>query len=502
MSDTIFPGSRPGPRTRALAAAESAHAEAPGPDVSPGSPPRPTPAPSHYVASSPATGDAGKFKPDEPEDPSPSPNQPAEPANHECSELAFSLLVSADALARAATLVSAPPSSLDPAAKAQIAELQTMLRAFQQARVAGTSQASAKETQAIALAGRLREKLDAESAAHKTTRDQLEELGFFADAESARADAEAERADRLETLNAENRTIMQRLATSTPTTVQTPHLGESGGGGIKIPDPPAFSRGRPQYRIFRAKLQEKLRGDAAKFRDHDHRVAYAMGFLEDEAYAIAQALREAGTLRTTDDLLALLDGTYEDPDRKGTAERELRNLRQGSSDFTAHYARFQALMAILGWVGDAKLSALRQSLSYDLREALSRSLAPAGETFDEYVHRVKGLDGQIRQFAAETRTHGRPGQQRPGNPQTAPAAPSAAGGTGSGPRGPLPPEERARRLAEQLCLYCGDGDHQARDCPKARSRPPNQRPSRPRVAMAATATEVPDESHLSGKDLA
>ena len=30
---------------------------------------------------------------------------------------------------------------------------------------------------------------------------------------------------------------------------------------VKIPDPPIFSKGRPEYRVFKAKLQEKIRGD-------------------------------------------------------------------------------------------------------------------------------------------------------------------------------------------------------------------------------------------------
>jgi len=232
-----------------------------------------------------------------------------------------------------------------------------------------------------------------------------------------------------------------------------------------------------------------------------------MGYLEEEAYTIAQSLREGGIITDTDGLLAHLDGTYEDPDRKGTAERELRALRQGTADFTAHYARFQALMAVLGWVGDTKLSALRQTLCYDLREALSRALTPPDETFEEYVRRVKGLDGQLRQFAAENRGSGRPGYRAPSRqPESAPG-PSPAGSSSahSGSRGPLSQEERARRFAEQLCLYCGEPGHRARECEArlatTRAGPQRPGPGRVRAAAAhtATVTEVADESDLSGK---
>ena len=39
----------------------------------------------------------------------------------------------------------------------------------------------------------------------------------------------------------------------------------------------------------------------------------------------------------------------------------------------------------------------------------------------------------------------------------------------SHPRGPLSPEERTRREANHLCMYCSDGDHQIQDCPHLRS---------------------------------
>jgi len=39
----------------------------------------------------------------------------------------------------------------------------------------------------------------------------------------------------------------------------------------------------------------------------------------------------------------------------------------------------------------------------------------------------------------------------------------------SHPHGPLSQEERARREANHLCMYCGDGDHQIQDCPRLRS---------------------------------
>ena len=127
---------------------------------------------------------------------------------------------------------------------------------------------------------------------------------------------------------------------------------------VDIPDPPTFSKGRAEYRVFRAKLEEKLLGDAHRFRDAVHQLSYAMGFLAEEAYEISRPLRASGDIGSVEALLKHLDAKYEDPDRKGTAERELRTLRQGNSDFTSHYTKFQSILAVPGWEGDTKPLAL------------------------------------------------------------------------------------------------------------------------------------------------
>ena len=132
---------------------------------------------------------------------------------------------------------------------------------------------------------------------------------------------------------------------------------------VKIPDPSTFSKGRSEYRVFHAKLEEKLLGAAHRFRDAAHQLSYAMGFLVEEAYEISCPLYASGDICSVEALLKHLDTTHEDPDRKSTAERELRALRQGNSDFTSHYAKFQSILAILRWEDDTKRLALTQSLS-------------------------------------------------------------------------------------------------------------------------------------------
>ena len=140
-----------------------------------------------------------------------------------------------------------------------------------------------------------------------------------------------------------------------------------------------------------------------------------MGFLAEEAYEISRPLRASGDIGSVKALLKHLDATYEDPDRKATAVRELRILRRGNSDFTSYYAKFQSILAVLGWEGDTKRSALTQSLSQEIKQVLSKTLPSPGETFDQFFAKVKLQDDQMRRYAAEFK-----GNKTPQAPSTKP----------------------------------------------------------------------------------
>ena len=192
--------------------------------------------------------------------------------------------------------------------------------------------------------------------------------GLREELEGARAVASTQNMD----LQVLRRSLIDLQATTAPT-----EGGAPAGGGeryAKIPDPPEFSAGREEYRDFKNKLEEKFRGDARKFRDEDHKLSYAMGFLKGETYRMVQPLRRSGAITTIEQLIGFLDSAHEDPDRKGTAKRELRELRQGKQEFASHFARFAALAAETDWNDEAKRSTLYQSLSDGLKDHLTTQL--------------------------------------------------------------------------------------------------------------------------------
>jgi hypothetical protein len=249
---------------------------------------------------------------------------------------------------------------------------------------------------------------------------------------------------------------------------------------VKIPNPPAFSKGREEYRAFKDKLAHKLTGDAHLFRDDQHKLTYAVGYVAGEAYETIRSLLPG--IQTVAQLVSYLDSTYEDSDPKGTAERELKALRQNSTtDFSAHFAKFQGIMAVLGWDGAARQAALYNSLSLDLKETLSRTLTPPDETFEQFVATVKSLDDKARRFASEKGNSKAPAKSQPRHSSGYSSNP--ADSTGTTPhKGPAPMDLSAQKRLEAkqaqyaewsskgVCTKCGDPKHWRKECPLNQSR--------------------------------
>lgn len=63
---------------------------------------------------------------------------------------------------------------------------------------------------------------------------------------------------------------------------------------IKIPNPPTCTKSRAEYRVFKTKLQEKIRGKADRFLSDDLQLVFAMGILGEEAYEMVSPLRQSG----------------------------------------------------------------------------------------------------------------------------------------------------------------------------------------------------------------
>ena len=260
----------------------------------------------------------------------------------------------------------------------------------------------------------------------------------------------------------------------------------------KIREPDIFSGKREEYETFKTKMITKLNGDSHLFTNDQHKLQYLVSFLKDEAYKMVKMYVKVDKIDLEDmnEMWEVLDGAYDDPDRKGTAERELRKLKQTNREFSAYLADFQRLMAELQWDTPAKRVALLHGISEELKDLLLSYDEP--ENYNALTRLLQRLDSKLRTRAAEKKN------RFPTPPRT--AATSSPKGTvvpvserrTDNPNygGPAPmdlsaqhrtAEQQARydqRRSEGACTSCGSKEHWRRNCPRSR-RP---------VQVAATAT--------------
>ena len=197
--------------------------------------------------------------------------------------------------------------------------------------------------------------------------------------------------------------------------------------------------------------------------------------------------------------LASLESTFGDIDAKATAERQLRSLRQTTSA-SSYSTSFQQIVSFLEWddaalgyafynglkdsVKDelakddrpASLSALMEkAIKIDNRQfernrekqaSLARSNPPTTTTHQRFIptHLVqRSLRSVSTPFASQPRS------LPVDNTSIVKKEPSTASPIATTSRslrssGKLPDTERAFRLQNNLCLYCGQSGHSVKNC--------------------------------------
>jgi len=113
---------------------------------------------------------------------------------------------------------------------------------------------------------------------------------------------------------------------------------------------------------------------------------YMANLLRGNAYKLVLPYikRDRVDLASTGELWGILDGAYDDPDRKGTAKRELETPKPANREFSVYFANFQRLMAELRWDVDARKATLYRGLSDEMKDLLLTYSPP--EEWTQYTH--------------------------------------------------------------------------------------------------------------------
>ena len=179
----------------------------------------------------------------------------------------------------------------------------------------------------------------------------------------------------------------------------------------------------------------------------------------------------------------VLDRAFDDPDRKGTAERNLRALRQGKKEFAHYFAEFMRLKSDVEWNDAACIDALRTGCAQEIRDVLRVQLNPLPQTLQQVADLLNRIDLQNRQWAAESgKTPApapAPNQRKPlalvvpvsqrttANPAwTGPAPMDLSASNRAAARSAARAAKRAEALAKGLCFTCASPDHTRANCPR------------------------------------
>lgn len=271
----------------------------------------------------------------------------------------------------------------------------------------------------------------------------------------------------------------------------------------KVALPEKFDGTRTKLRGFLNQLRLLFLANPSRYSGEPQRVALAGSLLQGKALAwFSPRFENNPTLAnvTFTQFSNDLTAAFADIDEAAQAAIKIRRLVQGTQSASVYAADFQLLASSLEWGDAALLSQFQLNLSPEVKKMLI--FYPRPTQLHDLINLAIQCDNRLAEARAEAKEVHRSSAvpptsdamqvdairtrpQRP--PRTTPATPviiptaaplaapvataaiatpvAATTATTGTRRGPLTPDERAHRIAQGLCLYCGLAGHLIAACP-------------------------------------
>jgi len=298
-----------------------------------------------------------------------------------------------------------------------------------------------------------------------------------------------------------------------------PPAHSSASRSIKVNPPEEFDgRSSRKLKSFLVSCNNAFRGDPDVFANDDKRVTFALSYLrgsaqrhfdhqiedEEEPHFVAPPWLHSWTYFVEE-----LREMFADPNSEATAEADLDNLRmRANQKFSDFLVEFNVLASQVNWGDRALRHRLKQALPDRIKDNLVLVQEPSGLL--EWKHLVLSIDRRYWERQEDIRREGRLKSNPTRNSgSTTTTSASAQGKTTSTskansgnttatprhltPNGSLNSEERERRIANSLCLYCGGDGHKAVECSKAKA-------AKARQGRAAETVSAAPPTPSSSKD--
>ena len=256
----------------------------------------------------------------------------------------------------------------------------------------------------------------------------------------------------------------------------------------KISLPARFDGTRSQFRGFLNQVRLVIQMHTTRYRTQASRVGLVGTLLCGSALSwFAPLLEQKSPL--LDDFEAFIEefkACFGDTDSVKTTINKIRRLRQGDRPASAYAADFRLLASDIPWDEQALMEQFRYGLRNDVKdllltfpedpksltEAISRAVRCDNRLFERRSERQQ-LMVRSRVEPTYASVAARPLSRQSSN-ITPMDVPTPMEIEATRRRGPLSDEEKQRRRANRLCLYCGGPGHIAINCPNRPKRQVNQ----------------------------
>jgi hypothetical protein len=233
----------------------------------------------------------------------------------------------------------------------------------------------------------------------------------------------------------------------------------------KLPLPEKYDGKRHSFRQFINSVTMQFSVSPERFSSDQIKVSFVASLLRGPAldWISPYLEKKDAMLSSWEEFEKRFKAMFDDPHRAKTAVTKLTQLRQGRRPVVAYAAEFRRIVMDADFDNNAEVFWFRAGLSDAILDELTHTTAETD--LDKFIAQCILIDTRLREREVERR-------RRPMVPSSsrAPVAPSpdamVLDSTSSNERhGPISPEERKRRIENDLCLYCGRAGHRKTTCP-------------------------------------
>ena len=254
----------------------------------------------------------------------------------------------------------------------------------------------------------------------------------------------------------------------------------------KLGNPVVFDGDRKKFKSFLQSIELHFQVDTAAYATDAAKIGFLQSFTKGSALEWIVARREVLN-ETYAQFFQAFHTIYHDPHEQEDKENRLLHLVQGKRSCAEYTAEFRNLTATLNLGNQAEMLFFWNGLNRNIKDIAALEQKPS--TIDKLIKQALTIDYRLSERHRERKRTGfyKEDSTSQNTPRSNPVQtddPMQIDSMNT-PRGPLTPEELARRIRENLCKYCGGPGHFANQCPKKslRSRvrfsrsPPRSSPS-------------------------